>query len=267
MLNKELKIVEKNNLKQIKRLTRKGNKILSITELIETGLLNIKLAGLFLFTILHKFSFMVAAGPNGAGKSTLMGALLAFLKPGVRILNFREIGNLPVLNDNQCIIAHEIYNRPFPGYIWGKDAASLISLAKTKMIATTIHATNIDELKTLLLNSPLNVKKEDFCNIDLIIFLRIDSNLFKIHRKIDTIYYCYKEKTELLYSSTADAQSNSHDFERYIINLGKKLKIHPWIIYKEISRCIKFIIHLQENRVYSFSDIRKNILKNFRGIF
>lgn len=260
-----LEKVEKNNLEQINRLNHKSTMILSIIELIENGLLNVKLAGLLLFTVLHEFSFIVAAGPNGAGKSTLMGALLTFLKPGIRIVTFREGQNL-LYQNKQCIIAHEIYNRPFYGYIWGKEAASFIALAKREMIATTVHATNINELNELLLKPPLNVEIENLYNIDLVIFIKVEASLFQIQRKIDSIYYSCNEKLELLYSSSNDSRSNDYNFERYINKLAKRLKTHPLIIYREIDKCTKFVMCLQKKQLYSFPDIRKEYLQNFWGI-
>ncbi|NLE09259.1 MAG: hypothetical protein GX631_08400, partial [Dehalococcoidales bacterium] len=62
---------------------------LSILDVIASGTIDFKLAGLLWLVMEYRASVIVAAGPSWAGKTTLFHAMLDFLRPEVEHVTLR----------------------------------------------------------------------------------------------------------------------------------------------------------------------------------
>lgn len=139
---------------------------LSILDLVNSGTVDCKLAGLLWILMEGRASALVASGPSYAGKSTLMHALLDFLPPGLQRIPLKgyfedfqfTAGSLP---QKTYLIAEEISNHGFLEYLWGQKAVRTIKLlTQGYALGATIHARNSQEVLFVLykyLGIPLEV--------------------------------------------------------------------------------------------------------------
>ena len=254
--------IERNNTHQIFRLTRLGRRMFTLTDLLETGTIPEEVAGVLVFAMANSFSFITAAAPNGAGKSTLMAALLNFLKPGLQIKTYNGRRKVELESNKEYFIAHEIYNRPFYSYIWGKAVGVFFSFIRTGTIASTVHADNLIEMKDMLLNPPLSINQNDFSRIDLIIFLKAEENH---SRKISSIYYTNQRDHRILYSSISTFNQFDRELANYIRTISIIKKIPQKRIEVQIEKSFEFLRKLKEKRINTFLSIREEFLNFYQN--
>jgi hypothetical protein len=133
------------------------NNGLSILDLVDSGTIDCKLAGLLWILMEGRASVLVAAGPSFAGKTTLLHALLDFLPPGLQRVSlkgdyedFKFTENSPP--EKTYMIAEEISNHGFfEDYLWGYKAIRAFKLlSEGYALGATIHARNSQEVLYVL---------------------------------------------------------------------------------------------------------------------
>ena len=159
--------LERHNLAQIEALNQRGDRMLSVVDLLLAGTMNLEMAALLCALVGRGASFLSGAVPGGAGKTSVMAALLAFLPPGVEIITVdseRALADAAPANERgtrRCYLAHEIGAGGWYGYIWGRAVRDYLNLARRgHMIATGLHADNLAQLRQILLAPPLEVGEE-----------------------------------------------------------------------------------------------------------
>jgi hypothetical protein len=127
----------------------------SILDVVESGTIDFKLAGLLWLLMERRASVLVAAGPIWAGKSTLLHALLDFLRPEIERValrgydeDFRSLGKAKP--ENTYLVAEEISNHSYE-YLWGYQVVKAFEyIPKGYALGGTTHARNIREVAYVL---------------------------------------------------------------------------------------------------------------------
>ncbi len=84
-------------------------KPITITELMESGVLSPALGGYLWYLIENKKTILISGG-TGVGKTTLLNALLMFVKPGMKIVTIEDIPELRLQHDNWTrLVTREMY--------------------------------------------------------------------------------------------------------------------------------------------------------------
>jgi len=173
------------HLEEINKCNQRGGRMLSIRDLLDAGTLNKEIAAYLLATISTGNSFLVGARPGGVGKTTVMAALLNFI-PDIDIVatvNSQVIENGLRDPDFKCFIAHEIGRGRWYAYIWGKDVANFLNLAKKHMIAGNLHADDIPEVL-----EAEGIDEANLRNLQILIFMKMTGQRGFTKRRINSIY-------------------------------------------------------------------------------
>jgi hypothetical protein len=173
------------HIEEINKCNQRGGRMLSVRDLLDAGTLNVEIAAYLLATISTGHSFFVGARPGGVGKTTVMAALLNFI-PDIDIVatvNSQVIENGLRDPNFKCFIAHEIGRGRWYGYIWGKDVANFLKLAKKHMIAGNLHADNIPEVL-----EAEGIDEANLSNLHVLIFMKRTGQRGFTQRRVTSIY-------------------------------------------------------------------------------
>ena len=173
------------HLEEINNCNQRGGRMLSIRDLLDAGTLNKEIAAYLLAAISTGNSFLVGARPGGVGKTTVMAALLNFI-PDIDLVatvNSQVIENGLLDPDFKCFIAHEIGRGRWYAYIWGKDVANFLKLAKKHMIAGNLHADDVDEVL-----EAEGIDEANISNLHVLIFMTMTGQRGFTKRRINSIY-------------------------------------------------------------------------------
>lgn len=258
--------IEKNNIKEIKKLNQRGGRMLSLIDLLEDNTLNMEMASFLLFSMLNNSSFLTAANPSGTGKTTLMGALLNLLKPGIEIKTVEQASHLDSnkydLNENLRFLIHEIGNGPYYSYIWGKAVNNFFGLTKKARVTSCIHADTLKELKEIVFNPPLLVEKDYFYNLDLILFMTMEGDFYSRKRRVSSVYGCTENNFIKLYEWNQESDNfNKCNLDTYLDFISNNNRLSK--IESEIQNCHDFIEKLKRQDINTILEVRKEILNNF----
>lgn len=167
----------------------------SIVELIRTGVLDAELAAQLWLLIEARVPVIVAAQVRGVGKSTLLGALLAFLPDGIRLIELAgededfawlpqatELGwpgvarpvatTTPVKPDTSVLVVNELSNH-LPAYTWGGAARIAVRAASIGYgLAATIHGDALDDVFDALRRPPVTLIDDELSHLGVVIVLR-----------------------------------------------------------------------------------------------
>jgi len=183
----------KNNLRQIEMLSQRGE-TLSIVDLINANTLSIEMAAHLFCMMTYRASFLTAAKPGNAGKTTLMACILMFLPPDCRIVTVADASIIPEPSAEgsghaACYLCHEIGNGPWYGYLWGPDVGRYFSLTgQDQRVASCMHADTLEEMEGILLSEELGVKKDDFRELDLVLFMHLERKGWEYARRVSAFY-------------------------------------------------------------------------------
>lgn len=137
---------------------------LSVLEIIKTGTIDLRLAGLLWLLMEHRASAVVSAGPSFAGKTTMLHVLLDFLPPSVKPVHLQgNLEDFSFLEDARpaetYLVASEFNN--YFWYVWGRVARRAFQLmTQGYSLGGTIHARNAKEVAYIFyryLGLPLEV--------------------------------------------------------------------------------------------------------------
>lgn len=164
----------------------------SITELIQSNVMNTELAAYFWLLLENKANIMVA-GATGSGKTTLLNALSCFIKPRMKIVTCEETAELNMPTENWVrFVTRESYGlgatktgeitlydlvkmslryRPdylIVGEIRGEEAFVLFqAIATGHGGLSTVHAENIEAAMRRLTSPPMNIPPSHISLLDV----------------------------------------------------------------------------------------------------
>jgi len=171
--------LERDNLDQIEALNQRGGRTLTIVDLIHANTISAEMAAYIGCGIDQGASVLTAANPGGAGKTALLAALLGFLPRGMRIVTVASaeaVAAAEVELTPHCYLVHEIGPGHWYGYLWGPPVARYLKLASgPHMVASCLHADNIEEVRAKLDSRALGVPSSALLGIDFILFMHLDS--------------------------------------------------------------------------------------------
>lgn len=135
-----------------------NNEGLSIIDLVNSGTVDCKLAGLLWVLMEHRASVLVAAGPSFAGKTTLLHALLDFLPPDQQKIPLRGYYEDFQFADSSrpektYMIVEEFSRHGFFefDYLWGAKAVRAFELVSQGYgLGATLHARASEEVVYIL---------------------------------------------------------------------------------------------------------------------
>lgn len=170
---------------------QRGDRMLSIVDLIDAGTLTRDLAAYALGAIGKGASFMVGALPGGAGKTTVMGALLNCVPAGVPL---RAADSLATIDDGlkrrdrSCYICHEIGDGGYYAYLWGGVLRRYFELPSAgHMLATNLHADTYEQAHRQICQDN-GVSEEAFRQMNLLLFLSLVRTGGVFRRRIATVW-------------------------------------------------------------------------------
>ena len=166
--------------------------MLSVFGLLAAKTLDLDLAAYLMARISRGASFMVGSVPGGAGKTTVMCALLNFVPADVPLIAAtpQEVYKASKATESPraCYICHEIGSGQYFAYLWLDALRTYCGLSENgHMLATNLHADDLDEAGDQVC-ADNDVREELFNRFELLIFLRIEGNYLKSHRRIEKVY-------------------------------------------------------------------------------
>ncbi len=246
------KNIEKNNLVQINNLIQRGERMLSMVDLLNDKTIDDKLAGFLSLHMLNCSSFLTAANPNLAGKTTLIGSMLNLLNPKQKII---AVDKLPFIrgkiSEEYCFLAHEIGSGPYYSYIWGQKAKEFFSLVDKSMVVSCIHADTLKEMQEILIED-VEINKKDFQKIDLKLFLKMFYLRGKTERRVSEIYENQKGRHVLIYK---------WDEEKDVFKKLNTSIFEDKFQEKTSNLLGKFFKKMLDEKIFKIEDIRKKYLK------
>jgi hypothetical protein len=167
----------------------------SIVALIRDGTLDAELAAQLWLLVEARVPVIVAAEAQHVGKTTLLDALLAFLPPGVRVVELAgetetfdwlpqasDLGwpgvahaapdGVPARPETTILLVHELSDHT-PAYTWGP--AARVAVRATSIgygLAATIHADALDGMFDLLRRPPVRLTDDELSHLGLVLILR-----------------------------------------------------------------------------------------------
>jgi hypothetical protein len=149
---------------------------LSILDVVSSGTIDFKLAGLLWLFMEHRASVLVAAGPAFAGKTTLLHALLDFLPPDIQQVTLAGYGDdFKFLGggrpEKTYLVTEEISNHSYE-YLWGHQVVKAFELLpRGYALGGTVHARNLKEVAYVL--HALGVSLSLIARLDMVITLQV----------------------------------------------------------------------------------------------
>jgi energy-coupling factor transporter ATP-binding protein EcfA2 len=253
----------------------KEDSYLSIIDVVNSGAIDFKLAGLLWLLMEHRASVLVAAGPSFAGKSTLLHALLDFLPPEIEQITLRGYGEDFKLTgvgkpDKTYLVTEEISNHSYE-YLWGHQVVRALELIpKGYALGGTIHARNIKEVAYVLhaLGAPASL----IARIGLVITLQVTfrRSYDDPVRYVDTVSTVNLTQQGLVAQLLATRQSVDDKFiyltEQTLHNaLFNKFTIKYDDIASEIELRGRFLSELRDKGICSREEVKRAIPIYYRS--
>jgi hypothetical protein len=253
------------------------NEDLTILDVVSSGAVDFKLAGLLWLLMEQRASLLVAAGPIWAGKTTVLHALLDFLPPGIQRVYLRGYSedfrfSYNCKPDKTYLVSEEISNHQYE-YLWGYQVVKAFELlAKGYALGSTIHARNVREV-AYVLHSILNVPLPLLARLGVVVTLQVAPGRSyddEPVRRVDTVSIIDLTDKGLVAQLLAARQSTGDEFifpsEKDLSEvLFNKFGIKYDRVFAEIARREKFLSQLQNRGISSPEEVRKAISDYYRS--
>ena len=247
------------------------NDDLTILDVVNSGTVDFKLAGLLWLLMEHRASVLVASGPIWAGKTTILHSLLDFLPPGIKQLPLRGYAeDFKFSNDyrpeNTYLVSEEISNHSYE-YLWGYQVTKAFELLpKGYSLGSTIHARNVREVAYVLYGI-LRVPLPLIAGLGVIVTLQAhngESYYDEPIRRVDTVSILNFVDKSLVAQTLAARQLTDEEFvypsEKALYKtISDKFAIKYNPIFPEISRRESFLRQLRDKGISSPEEVRKAI--------
>lgn len=147
---------------------------MSLTELVETGVLTDSECDWLVDYIRQGGSLIVSAAGSNAGKSTLALALLDALSPSRERIYIRGTYEpfdwLPTADPTSTTLLVNEISPNLPIYCWGETATKVIALSgQGFQVIASMHATDTIDIAQQLTSQPINAKASDLASFCMIL--------------------------------------------------------------------------------------------------
>lgn len=250
----------------------RNNVSLSILDVVDSGTLDCKLAGLLWLLMEHRASLLVAAGPIFAGKTTLLHTLLDFLPPGINQFTLRGFAETfdftdSCNSDTTYLVSEEISNHQYD-YLWGHQAQKAFRLLpQGYRLGATIHARNVQEV-AYVLHGYLNVTLSEIASLGVVVTLQaMQGRSYDDEpiRRIDTVSIISMDDKNLIVQTLAARESFDGEFvypsEKALQEaLSRKFGVKYERVLSEVTLRETFLRQLLDNGTRSREEVKKAIL-------
>jgi hypothetical protein len=249
---------------------------LSILDLVNSGTVDCRLAGLLWLLMEQRSSVLVAAGPSWAGKTTLMHALLDFLPPDLDLISLRGYyETFKFVNYSQpqrsYLLTEEISDHQYE-YLWGVKALRAFSLLEQGYaLGGTIHARTAEET-IYVLNKWLGLPIEMISQLGAIVMLKAragpDQNSEPI-RRVNSVNLIIPREEGLAIQEIA-AQPQTEKGYEYLSEkplqqvLGDKYSLSNVRVSLEIEAREYYLRHLRKKGKTSRGQVRAAVLEYYK---
>ncbi len=234
---------------EVNKCNQRGGRMLSIIDLLNSRTLDKKMAAYLLVAINKGSSFLVGSKPGGSGKTTIMGALLNFI-PDIDIMpteSEKIIKKGFSERNKKCYLAHEIGHGSYYSYISGKNTENFLELSENHIIASNLHADNIDDV---LAHEGIN--ENNLTKIDLLIFVKLVIN-GNFKRRIGSVY----ENQGGNEAKIAFRKLFEWDKEKDLFRMVNK---SMYVNQTEIEKAERIIDDMLKNGLKTIEDVRNFVL-------
>lgn len=253
------------------------NDDLSILDVVNSGTLDWKLAGLLWLLMEQRASVLVAAGPIFAGKTTVLHSLLDFLPPETKQFSLRGYAETfdftdRYMPDSTYLVSEEISNHQFE-YLWGHQVVKTLELLnKGYSLGATIHARNVQEV-AYVLHSYLNVPLPLIARLGAVVTLQVTqarSFYDEPIRRIDTLSIISMNDMNLIAHTLAARESFDGEFvypsDRALQEaLSRKFGVKYEHVLSEVTRRETFLRQLGDNSTRSREEVKKAISDYYKS--
>ncbi|MGD9142676.1 MAG: hypothetical protein PVG61_02380 [Dehalococcoidia bacterium] len=250
---------------------------LTILDIVGSGTVDFKLAGLLWLMMEHRASALVAAGPIWAGKTTILNALLDFLPPGIKQVSlrgydedFKFSGNY--IPEKTYLVSEEISNHHYE-YLWGYQVAKAFEMIpRGYAFGSTMHARDIREV-AYLLHGILRVPLKLIAGLGVVVTLQA-MNGRTIYdepiRRVDTVSILSLGDNGLVAQTLAAREITDEEFiypsEKALHKaLSEKFAVAYDDVFSEIARREAFLRELPDKGISSRDEVRQAILDYYRS--
>ena len=253
------------------------NENLSILDIVASGTVDFKLAGLLWLLMEHRASVLVAAGPIFAGKTTLLNVLLDLLPPGIQRITLRGYAEdfrftEDISPEKTYLVSEEISNHLYE-YLWGYQVTKTLELLpKGYAFASTIHARDVREV-AYVLHRILRVPLSLIAGLDVIVTLQaMNGRSFYDEpiRRVDTVSVLDLGENGLIARTLAARQISDKEFiyasEKVLYDaISRKLKLKYKHLSSELNKREMFLTEIAAKGLSSRQEIRHAILEYYRS--
>jgi hypothetical protein len=251
---------------------------LSVLDLVNSGTIDCKLAGLLWTLMEHRASVLVAAGPAFAGKTTLLNSLLDFLPSDLQRINLQGyFEDFKFLSSSQpektYLVAEEFSNHGFAEYLWGYKAVKTFNLLpRGYRLGGTIHARKSEEV-IYVLNKYLGLPLSILTQLGIIVNLRAAAGQRwedePIRRVVSVdLVLPYQEQLAIQVLAARNFTDNGFTYldEKALQQaLASKNLIGKCPIEAEIDTRMRFLSHLLKNENTSRQELRNAVAEYHRS--
>jgi hypothetical protein len=250
---------------------------LSILDVLESGTLDTRLAGLLWLLMEHRASLLVASGPVYAGKTTLLHSLLDFLPPGAAqypLQGYAEDFAFVTTHkpDTTYLVSEEISNHQYE-YLWGQQVRKTFRLLpKGYRFGATIHARDVRETAYVLryLDVPLHLIAE----LGIVVTLQARQGRTyeeeDIIRRIDSVSIIGMEEKNLVAQTLAARESLDGAFEypaepALRAALARKFGYARGNVFAEVAERADALERLRKSGPHSREDVQQTIAEFYKA--
>ncbi len=250
---------------------------LSILDVLSSGTLDYRLAGLLWVLMEQRASLIVASGPVYAGKTTLFHSLLDFLPPGIEQYSLRGFSEdfdfvADHRPDTTYLVSEEISNHQYE-YLWGHQVQKTFRLlSRGYRFGATIHARDVREVAYVLhgyLEVPLNLIAE--LGVVVTLQARQGRNYDDdIIRRIDTVNLIGMDGENLIAQTLAARESFEGAFEypsepALQAALTAKFGCGCQHVFAEMEARAGLLQQLHESGPHPREEVRRTIARFYRS--
>ncbi|HLI51846.1 MAG TPA: type II secretion system protein E [Thermomicrobiaceae bacterium] len=241
---------------------------LSITRLVDSGLLDPCTAAFLWLAIEAKASVFVVSEPSNAGKTTFLTALLDFLPEQVRRIYLRGwYERFTFMSEDDpaesYLLCNEISSH-LPIYLWGRGVRRMFdALHAGFSLATTAHTTGAEGVIELLSAYPLQIPDQLILDIDFVITLGIGRGSAGPARRLLRIEEIVEQAGKPAASTIVEREGTLGRLDapagRYIGILSRRFGLSSSLLTTELARRQHLIQRLVVNHVFRVEDVRQAI--------
>lgn len=253
---------------------------LSILEIVKSGTLDLRLAGLLWLLMEHRTSVIVAAGPSFAGKTTTLNVLTDFLRPEVKEVRLKgDDEDFSFLKDSEptkTYMVAEEFSDHFAEYVWGDVAIKAFNLlTQGYALGGAMHARTAQESLALLhhyLGLPLALLGRLGAVVTLSVSYGRGYDAEPV-RRIDTVSLVRPADGGLIsleviaFRGSAKASmaelAGDSDLRH---SVAAKTGIEPRLVIPEMEKREQFLKRLLDQGKHSRDEVRQGILEFYRAL-